>query len=121
MLDINKAIGNPRRYANDPEGNLSGLNSWSPNYANQQAAVENLALTDEHWEIIFYLRERYREHGNSDHARDILRDLEAQFCEGRGRAYLYELFPHGPVSQASHLAGLPLPPHAHDLSFGSTM
>jgi tRNA 2-thiouridine synthesizing protein E len=50
-----------------------------------------------------------------------LRDLEKHFCQGHSRAYLSELFPQGPVSQASRLAGLPPPPHTHDLSFGSVM
>jgi len=121
MLDINKAINDPRHYANDPEGNMSDLPPWSPNFANQQAELEGLTLTDEHWEVIYHLRERYRQHGNEDNARDVLRDLEERFCDQRGRAYLYELFPRGPVSQASQLAGLPLPHHTRDLSFGSAM
>lgn len=121
MLDINKALNNPLHYESDPEGNLSELPQWSPRYANQLAELENLQLTDEHWEVIYHLRERYRVHGNQDSARDVLRDLETHFCDNHGRAYLYQLFPRGPVSQASQLAGLPLPPHTHDLSFGSVM
>jgi len=121
MLDINKALSNLLHYENDPEGNLSELPKWSPHYANHLAAFEDLRLGDEHWEVIYHLRERYRLHGNKDNARIILRDLEQHFCNNRGRAYLYELFPQGPVSQASRLAGLPEPPHAHDLSFGSVM
>lgn len=121
MLDINKSISNPSRYQSDPEGNLSDLVSWSPQHANQMAEAEGLALDDEHWEIIYYLRERFRERGNEDPAREILRELEQHFCDGRGRALLFELFPQGPVSQASRLAGLPPPPHSQDLSFGSVM
>jgi tRNA 2-thiouridine synthesizing protein E len=121
MLDINKAISNPQRYEHDPEGNMSDLPPWSPHYANSEARLEGIELTEEHWEVIVFLRERYREHGNTDSAREILREMEERFCEGRGRAYLYELFPRGPVSQASHLAGLPLPPHTQDMSFGSVM
>lgn len=121
MLDINKAISNPRRYENDPEGNLSELAKWSPQHANQLAALYDLQLTDEHWEVIYHLRERYRQHGNQDSARDVLHDLEQHFCQDHGRSYLYELFPQGPVTQASILAGLPLPPHTLDLSFGSVM
>ncbi|OGS80517.1 MAG: hypothetical protein A2061_11205 [Gallionellales bacterium GWA2_59_43] len=121
MLDINKALSNPRRYENDPEGNMHDLAPWSPHFANRQAALEGLMLTDEHWEVIYYLRERYREYDNNDNARNVLRDLEKRFCDKRGRRYLYELFPRGPVNQASQLAGLPLPHHTRDISFGSVM
>lgn len=121
MLDINKAISDPRRYENDPEGNMSDLAPWSPHYANRQAELAGIELSDEHWEVIFHLRERYRQNGGSDTARDVLRDLEERFCDKRGRGYLYELFPHGPVNQASQLAGLPLPHHTRDVSFGSVM
>lgn len=121
MLDINHAIKNPRHFENDPEGNISALPHWSPRYASQLAALDDLLLSDEHWEVIYYLRERYRLHGNQDSARKVLRDLEEHFCDNDGRAHLYQLFPQGPVSQATRLAGLPMPPHAHDLSFGSVM
>lgn len=121
MPDINQAILNPRRYESDPEGNLSDLSPWSPQHANRQADLDGLELTEEHWDVIYYLRERYRRKGNEDAGREVLRDLEERYREYGGRRYLYELFPHGPVSQASRLAGLPLPPHTEDESFGSTM
>jgi len=115
MLDINKATNNP----NDPEGNMFGLAHWSPLFAKQVAEVEGLVLTDEHWAIINFLRERYRAHGDAKSAREIMGDLEEKFTDGRGRSVLYELFPGGPVSQASRIAGLPLPPYSSDPSFGS--
>ena len=121
MLDINQALNDPLHYQYDPEGNMSDLAPWSPNHTNQLATLEDLALTDEHWEIIYFLRERYRQHGNVDNAREVLHDLEERFCETQGRGYLYQLFPRGPVSQASRLACLPTPPHTRDLSFGSVM
>lgn len=121
MPDINQAILNPRRYESDPEGNLSDLSNWSPQHANRQADADGLELAEEHWDVIYYLRERYRLKGNGDAGREVLRDLEERYREYGGRRYLYELFPHGPVSQASRLAGLPLPPHTEDESFGSTM
>jgi tRNA 2-thiouridine synthesizing protein E len=121
MLDINKAISNPQRYEHDPEGHMAELAPWSPQQANREAELEGIELNEEHWEVFFYLRERYRQRGNEDSARDVLRDLEERFCESHGRSHLYELFPRGPVAQASRLAGLPLPPHAQDLSFGSVM
>lgn len=116
MLDINKSVGDSEH---DPEGNMFGLAPWSPLSAQRLAAVEGIFLTDEHWEIIIYLRERYRKCGDARSAREVLRELEEHFSEGRGRRSLYELFPGGPVSQGSRLAGLPLPPHSSDPSFGS--
>lgn len=118
MLDINKAADS--RFAhNDPQGHMFDLDAWSPLSAQRQAEAEGLHLTEAHWEIVIYLRERYREHGRAGSAREILRELEQRFAEGQGRRSLYELFPGGPVSQASRIAGLPLPPYASDASFGS--
>jgi tRNA 2-thiouridine synthesizing protein E len=115
MLDINKATTSP----NDPEGHMFGLEHWSPLVAKHKAEAEGINLSDEHWAIINYLRDRYRKHGDAKNAREIINDLELNFTDGRGRGVLYELFPGGPVSQASRIAGLPLPPHSSDPSFGS--
>jgi tRNA 2-thiouridine synthesizing protein E len=115
MLDVNKAT----TVRNDPQGHMFGLAHWSPLVAKQQAEAEGIILTDEHWAIVNYLRERYREHGDPKNAREILRELEEKFTDGHGRRGLYELFPGGPVSQASRIAGLPLPPYSSDPSFGS--
>ncbi len=118
MLDVNKAT-DPRLSQLDPEGHMFGLAPWSPISAQRMADTEGIELSEEHWEIIVYLRERYRQHGPAASAREVLHELEEKFCEGRGRRHLYELFPKGPVSQASRLAGLPLPPYSSDPSFGS--
>ena len=115
MLDINKATSG--RY--DAEGNMFGLGHWSPLFARRQAQAEGIFLTDEHWAIINYLRERYRENGDAKSAREILSELEEKFTDGHGRGILYEMFPGGPVTQASRIAGLPLPPHSSDPSFGT--
>jgi tRNA 2-thiouridine synthesizing protein E len=119
MLDINKSVTDSHLAEHDPEGNMFDLPPWSPLISQRQAAAEGLYLTDEHWEIIIYLRERYRRQGDAKNAREILRELEEKFSEGHGKRNLYELFPGGPVSQGSRLAGVPLPPHSSDPSFGS--
>ena len=119
MLDINKAIKDARILESDPEGNMFDLEHWSPLVAQQLAKEEAIVLSDEHWEIIIYMRERYRKHGMANSARHLLSELEEKFCDGHGRKELYVLFPGGPVSQASRIAGLPLPPYSSDLSFGS--
>lgn len=115
MLDINKATST----LYDPDGNMYDLNAWSPLFAYRQAEREGLVLTDEHLEIIMYLREHYRKSGAARSARELLQELEQHFSDNHGRRHLYELFPGGPVSQASRMAGLPLPPYSSDPSFGS--
>ena len=115
MLDINKTLS----VHNDPEGHMFDLAHWSPKTATRQAQSEGIFLTDEHWAIINYLRERYREKGNPASAREILGELEQKFGGGHGRGLLYELFPGGPVSQGCRIAGLPLPPYSSDPSFGT--
>ncbi len=116
MLDINKATTTQ----NDPEGNMFGLEPWSPLIAQEHAKAEGIFLTDEHWEIVVFLRERYRERGAAGSAREVMQELEERFSE-QGRRGLYELFPGGPVSQASRIAGIPLPPYSSDPSFGSVL
>ena len=118
MFDINKAADKDLS-ARDPEGNMYELPHWSPLLAQRQAKAEGVYLSDKHWEVIHFLRERYRKQGRGKSAREVLRELEESFGEGDGRRSLYEMFPGGPVSQASRIAGVPLPPYSSDVSFGS--
>lgn len=121
MLDIGKYIRYERLDSSDPEGNLFDLDSWTPKKALQLAEQEGIALTDEHWEVIVSLRERYRKYGNTLTARELAQELEHEFSGGEGRRTLYELFPGGPVTQGCRIAGLPLPSGSVDASFGSAM
>jgi tRNA 2-thiouridine synthesizing protein E len=66
------------------------------------------------------LRGLYRKNGRAQSARQLGRALENDFHEEGGRRYLYQLFPRGPVSQGSRLAGVPAPPYSGDASFGWT-
>lgn len=121
MLDIGKFIRYERLDSNDPEGNLFNLDSWTPKKALQLAANEGIPLTDEHWEVITSLREKYRKYGSAISARDLAQELEGEFSSGQGRRSLYELFPGGPVTQGCRIAGLPVPPDSVDISFGSVL
>lgn len=116
MYDINKLIADPGLSRLDPEGHLSELPSWSPGFARKLAEAEGLTLEEEHFLVLFQLRERFRRHGAARSARQVLRELEQEFG---GRKHLYTLFPGGPVTQASRIAGLPVPPYSSDPSFGS--
>jgi tRNA 2-thiouridine synthesizing protein E len=119
MLDIGKFARDEHLAAADIEGNMYGLDAWSPHKAQVCAKKEGIFLTEEHWSVIYSVRELYREHGDTLNAREVSRYLDREFSDDGGRRHLYELFPGGPVSQASRIAGIPLPVHSADPSFGS--
>jgi tRNA 2-thiouridine synthesizing protein E len=119
MLDVNNAINYEALQRLDPEGNMYDLERWSPLIVKQMAREEGIEeLTEAHWHVIYALRNLYRERGRSASAREVLHILEKDFVDEGGRRYLYELFPKGPVSQGSRLAGVPVPPYSSDPSFG---
>ena len=72
------------------------------------AAAEGLTLSDDHWTVIRYLQEVYREEGHTPNFRNLLKGLEDRLpgCDSKS---LYELFPVGPAKQGAKVAGLPQP------------
>ncbi|HHZ88769.1 MAG TPA: TusE/DsrC/DsvC family sulfur relay protein [Chromatiaceae bacterium] len=119
MTDILKHIMNSDVSAADPNGNLIGMDDWSEVIATGIAADEGLELTDEHMEVVLFLRDYYRANGGDDPARELSAVLDEQFMPKGGSRYLYTLFPGGPVRQGSRIAGLPAPDHVTDASFGT--
>jgi TusE/DsrC/DsvC family sulfur relay protein len=97
---------------------LSGQR-WDRNKTIGRAKNEGIELSDEHWEVIDYLRTRYLEHGLAVSARMLSGMLNQQFSVQGGSRYLYRLFPGGPVKQGSRLADLRTPANVADISFGS--
>jgi len=93
--------------------------SWNREKAIQLAEEEGVFLTEAHWEILEFLRDHCRQNGTSCSARLVLRAMSNHVKKRGGKKYLYSLFPHGPVVQACKIAGIPMPPYAMDLSFGS--
>ena len=121
MSDVMTFIVNPDAAEQDPNGNLADLEEWSEAIARKLAAEEGIELTEKHWEAIRFLREHYRQHGPSANARKLLDVLADRFEAAGGRKYLYQLFPNGPAGQGSKLAGLPIPEHSQDQSFGTAL
>lgn len=119
MLDINQTIAAAERSSGDMPCNLEELEPWSEDIAREISAKEGITLTPEHWEVVCFMRDHYEECGLASSGRTLLHCLEEEFAEQGGRKYLYRLFPGGPVSQGSRIAGLPLPAYSSDKSFGT--
>jgi tRNA 2-thiouridine synthesizing protein E len=93
---------------------------WSREKSAQLALHEDITLTDQHWDVIDYLRKHYLKHGLPRFARTTARVLNRQFAARGGSKYLYRLFAGGPVTQGSRLANLRAPANTTDGSFGTS-
>ena len=120
MADIMKFIVNKDAADKDIEANLMDLDEGNESIGLLLAQKEGLEMTEAHWEAVHFLRRYYMEHGETSNARTLTEVLEKEYFDKSGRKYLYCLFPKGPITQASRIAGLPVPHHSVDPSFGSS-
>jgi TusE/DsrC/DsvC family sulfur relay protein len=72
------------------------------------AAAEGITLGEDHWKVVNYLRDEFREHGHTPNFRNMLKGL-ADILPGCDSKALYALFPLGPAKQGAKVAGLPQP------------
>lgn len=94
----------------DEEGYLVTLADWVPAVAEVMAKEEDVELTDDHWEIINFLREYYEEYQIAPAVRVLTKAVKKKLGKEKGNSkYLYQLFPYGPGKQACKFAGLPKP------------
>ena len=73
------------------------------------AAEEGINLTDDHWLVINWLRERYKEDGQTPNFRNMLSMLGEDHPDVDWKKKLYELFPNQPARQGVRVAALPKP------------
>lgn len=118
MPDIKKIIDNPDTPSPRRSDRELDLEDWDEAQAQNTAVQEGIELTEEHWEVVRYLREYYLEQGPPENGRELSDALDDHYAEQGGRKYLRRLFPQGPVAQGMRIAGLPLPPHTEDAGFG---
>jgi tRNA 2-thiouridine synthesizing protein E len=94
----------------DEDGYLTDWNEWSKEAAEAFAEKEGIELTDEHWEIINFLRDYFTEYQIAPAIRVLVKEVKAKFGPEKGNLkYVYRLFPAGPAKQACKYAGLPKP------------
>jgi len=104
-IDVNGKVLNV-----DEEGYLQSLDDWSMEVANFLADKEGVDMTDNHWEVVNFLREYYEEYKIAPMIRILTKALGKRLGPDKGNTkYLYELYPGGPAKQACKIAGLPKP------------
>ncbi|MGC7589990.1 TusE/DsrC/DsvC family sulfur relay protein [Bisgaard Taxon 46] len=105
MIEVNNI-----QIETDAHGYLLDLNQWSEDVAKAIAQLENIELTDAHWEVIYFVRNFYQEYKTSPAIRMLVKAMAQKLGEEKGNSrYLQRLFPDGPAKQATKLAGLPKP------------
>ncbi len=92
----------------DEEGYLIDPINWNEDVARQLAALENVELTENHWDAIRFMREYYAEHQVAPDVRHVSKHL-AQRLGPDSRNVIFELFPYGYVKQACKIAGMKRP------------
>ena len=74
-------------------------------------AAEGLTLTDQHWKIVNFLREKYKEDGHTPNLRNLIKGLQEDGgMPEADSGLLFELFPDGGAAkQGCKVGGLPQP------------
>ncbi len=94
----------------DEEGYILDISLWSEELAGLIAKDENIEMTDDHWEVVNFLRNYYEEYQIAPAIRVLTKAVKKSMGPEKGNSkYLYELFPYGPAKQACKIAGLPKP------------
>ncbi len=96
-----KTIANLNLEVTD-EGYLLDPSQWNEDIAREIARELNIELTDKHWEVIRYIRDRF-EKGEALSIRKIGKSGIVDIKQ------FYQLFPGGPLKMATKIAGIPKP------------
>lgn len=87
----------------DEEGFMTEYDDWSEEIGKQLASNIGIEMTDRHWEVIRFLRDDYREQGETATLRRV------STVGGIPTKELFSLFPKKPAKKMAYIAGLPKP------------
>lgn len=89
-------------------GHLVNHTDWDEDVARALAAEEGVELTQEHWDVLNYLRDEYvNNNQNQPMERIVLKDIGKVWGRKLSSKDLYKLFPLAPTKQGNKIAGLP--------------
>ena len=88
----------------DAEGFMTDPEQWNEQIAQAIAAESGIPeLTDRHWLVVRFMRDRYLETGNAPSIRSLGKESGVPVKE------LYQLFPKGPAKLAAKIGGIQKP------------
>ena len=88
----------------DEDGFIQRPEEWNEDVAKALASTEDVqVMTENHWKVIFYLRDYYKKYGIAPMIRKLCKETGFYLKE------IYELFPSGPAKGACKVAGLTKP------------
>ncbi len=93
----------------DGNGNLVNPNDWDEDVAKALAAADDTMgeLTQEHWDVLNYLRSMYLDENEQPMERVINKGMAKIWGKKVSSKDLYVLFPGAPSKQGNRIAGLP--------------
>ncbi|GAW87683.1 conserved hypothetical protein [Bathymodiolus platifrons methanotrophic gill symbiont] len=97
--------------ATNDQGFLLDMLVWDERVATYLAQLEEIDLTDAHWEILHFIRHFYQDYKYLPNARVFSKAIKNELgAEKANSRYLLKLFPEGPLKYSCKIAGLPKPP-----------
>jgi TusE/DsrC/DsvC family sulfur relay protein len=87
----------------DDEGFLTEYDEWTEELGKALAAQIDIDMTDEHWDVIRFLRSDYQDQGETATLRRVT------VVGGVPTKRLFQLFPKKPAKKMAYVAGLPKP------------
>ena len=85
------------------EGFLTEYDEWSEDIGTELAKNIGVDMTDRHWELIRWLREDFKEKGETATTRRV------QTAGGFPTKQQFQLFPKKPAKKMAYVAALPKP------------
>jgi tRNA 2-thiouridine synthesizing protein E len=88
----------------DAEGFMTNPEQWNEQIAQAIATANSVPeLTDRHWLVVKFMRDRYLASGTAPSIRSLGKESGVPIKE------LYQLFPKGPAKLAAKIGGIPKP------------
>ena len=87
----------------DDEGFMTVYDEWTEDLGKTLAAQIGIDMTDEHWQVIRFLRSDFTEQGETPTLRRVT------VAGGVPTKKLFQLFPKKPAKKMAYIAGLPKP------------